>query len=140
MAVKQKDKPNILVVDDEAEALKILEKILTKHGYNVLKARNGLEALRVTRKSNIKLALLDIKLPKMDGIELLGRFKKVNPDLIVIMITAFGTLKTAIDAMKLGAYDYITKPFDLNFITSIVEQALEEHDAASEIGGRPNDL
>ncbi|HHT9125271.1 MAG TPA: response regulator [Candidatus Brocadiia bacterium] len=140
MAVKQKDKPNILVVDDEAEALKILEKILTKHGYNVLKARNGMEALRVTRKSNIKLALLDIKLPKMDGIELLGRFKKVNPDLIVIMITAFGTLKTAIDAMKLGAYDYITKPFDLNFITSIVEQALEEHDAASEIGGRPNDL
>ncbi len=131
MAVKQRVKPNILVVDDEVEVLKILEKVLTENGYNVLKAQNGTEALRIARKNNIKLALLDIKLPKMNGIELLGRFKKINPDLIVIMITAFGTLKTAIEAMKLGAYDYITKPFDLNFIVSIVEQALEEHGATS---------
>ena len=131
MAVKQRVKPNILVVDDEVEILKILEKVLTENGYNVLKAQNGTEALRIARKNNIKLALLDIKLPKMNGIELLGRFKKINPDLIVIMVTAFGTLKTAIEAMKLGAYDYITKPFDLNFIVSIVEQALEEHGATS---------
>ncbi len=134
MAVKQRVKPtNILVVDDEVEVLKILEKVLTENGYNVLKAQNGTEALRIARKNNIKLALLDIKLPKMNGIELLGRFKKINPDLIVIMVTAFGTLKTAIEAMKLGAYDYITKPFDLNFIVSIVEQALEEQSASSEI-------
>ncbi|HLG30443.1 MAG TPA: response regulator [Candidatus Brocadiales bacterium] len=131
MAVKQRVKPNILVVDDEVEVLKILEKVLTENGYNVLKAQNGTEALRIARKNNIKLALLDIKLPKMNGIELLGRFKKINPDLIVIMVTAFGTLKTAIEAMKLGAYDYITKPFDLNFIVSIVEQALEEHGTTS---------
>lgn len=131
MAVKQRVKPNILVVDDEVEVLKILEKVLTENGYNVLKAQNGTEALRIARKNNIKLALLDIKLPKMNGIELLGRFKKINPDLIVIMITAFGTLKTAIEAMKLGAYDYITKPFDLTFIVSIVEQALEERGATS---------
>ena len=133
MAVKQRVKPNILVVDDEVEVLKILEKVLTENGYNVLKAENGTEALSIARKDNIKLALLDIKLPKMNGIELLGRFKKINPDLIVIMITAFGTLKTAIEAMKLGAYDYITKPFDLNFIVSIVAQALEEQSASSEI-------
>lgn len=133
MAVKQKSKANVLVVDDEVEILKILEKILAENGYNVLKAQNGAEALRVARKSDIKLALVDIKLPKINGIELLGRFKKVSPDLIVIMITAYGTLKTAIEAMRLGAYDYITKPFDLNFIVSIVEQALEEHSASTSI-------
>jgi two-component system, NtrC family, response regulator AtoC len=133
MAVKRKGKPNILVVDDEAELLEILERILVSHGYKVFKARDGTEALRVARKSNIKLVLLDIKLPKMDGIELLGRFKKVNPDLIVIMMTAFGTLKTAKEAMKLGAYDYITKPFDLDFIVSVVKQALEEQSSSPEI-------
>lgn len=133
MAVKQKSKANVLVVDDEVEVLKILEKILAENGYNVLKAQNGAEALRAARRSDIKLALLDIKLPKINGIELLGRFKKVNPDLIVIMITAYGTLKTAIEAMRLGAYDYITKPFDLNFIVSIVEQALEEHSTSTSI-------
>lgn len=133
MAVKRRGKPNILVVDDEVELLEILEKILMRHGYKVFKARDGTEALRVASKSNIKLVLLDIKLPKMDGIELLGRFKKVNPDLIVIMMTAFGTLKTAKEAMKLGAYDYITKPFDLDFIVSVVKQALEEQSNSPEI-------
>lgn len=134
MAVKQRGKPKILIVDDEIEVLDILEKTFKNYGYNVFKAQSGPEALRTARRSNVKLVLLDIKLPKMDGIELLGRFKKVNPDLIVIMVTAFGTLKTAIEAMKLGAYDYITKPFDLNFIVSVVGQALEEQGAASEIG------
>lgn len=140
MAEKQRgnppkaDKPNILVVDDEVEVLKILKKILTDRGYNVMTAQNGSEALKVVRKNNIKLALLDIKLPKMDGIELLGRFKKINPDLIVIMMTAFGTLKTAIRAMKLGAYDYVTKPFDLDVIVSIINQAFEERTTLPEFG------
>lgn len=132
MTLKQRAIPNILVVDDEVEIAKILEKTLAPHGYNVFTAHNGSAALKIARKNNIELVLLDIHMPKMDGIELLGRFKMANPNLIVIVMTGVSTLKTAISAMKLGAYDYVTKPFELNFIVSIVEQALKQQGVLSE--------
>jgi DNA-binding NtrC family response regulator len=72
------------------------------------------------------LVLLDIKMPKMDGIEVLKRIKKIDKDLVVVMITGYGALDTAKEAMKLGAYEYVTKPFDLDFIKAVIRDVLSE--------------
>jgi len=117
-------KETILVVDDEKEICIILSDNLSQEGYRVLTAHNGKMALQLVRKEKPDLILLDIKMPGMDGIEALSRVKKMNKEIAVIMLTAYGTLETARKAMKLGAYDYITKPFDLFFLKSLVKEAL----------------
>ncbi|MEW6608005.1 MAG: sigma-54 dependent transcriptional regulator [bacterium] len=114
----------ILVVDDEEKIRQALVTILTKEGYLVTTAKNGQEALNKPIQE-FSLIITDLKMPQMDGLELLKKAKKISPDVIVIMITAFGTLKTAIEAMKQGAYDYITKPFELDEITIVVSKALQ---------------
>ncbi|MEW6619019.1 MAG: sigma-54 dependent transcriptional regulator [bacterium] len=119
-------KKKILVVEDEEKIRNALVTILTKEGYLVTTAKNGQEALNKPIQE-FSLIITDLKMPQMDGLELLKRAKKISPDVIVIMITAFGTLKTAIEAMKQGAYDYITKPFELDEITIVVSKALQLH-------------
>ncbi|MEW6617815.1 MAG: sigma-54 dependent transcriptional regulator [bacterium] len=119
-------KKKILVVDDEEKIRNALVTILTKESYLVTTAKNGQEALNKPIQE-FSLIITDLKMPQMDGLELLKRAKKISPDVIVIMITAFGTLKTAIEAMKQGAYDYITKPFELDEITIVVSKALQLH-------------
>ena len=119
-------KNTILVVDDEKDICDFFKDFLTEENYRTLTALNGKEGIEITRKEKPDLVLLDIKMPGMDGIAVLERIKKINPEIQVVMITGYGSLKTAREAMKLGAYDYITKPFDLKFIRQVIKDALSE--------------
>jgi two-component system NtrC family response regulator len=117
----------ILVVDDEKNYLVVLEALLAPEGYEIITVDNGRDALRLVRESDLDLAITDIKMPGMSGMELLEECKKVKPELPVIMMTAFGTIETAVEAMKSQAYDYITKPFQNEQLKLTVRKALENY-------------
>jgi len=129
-------KKTILVVDDEKEICTVLSDNLSQEGYRVLTAYNGKKALELVKKEKPDLVLLDIRMPEMDGIEVLRRIKKMKKEIVVIMLTAYGTLETARKAMKLGAYDYITKPFDLFSLKSIVKEGLKKLNGPTKRGKR----
>ena len=117
----------ILVVDDEESMRELLEIMLQTQGFHVYAAADGAEALEVfeTHREHIDLVIQDLKMPKMDGVALLHRLKEADPKLPVIIITAFSTWDSAVEAMRLGAYDYIRKPFDTDMVRSIVCRAIE---------------
>ena len=117
---------NILVVDDEFSVRDSLFKWFREDGYNVDTAENATEALKKIQESKWDLILLDIKMPGMDGMELQKRIKEIDPNIIIIMITAFASVDTAVQALKVGAYDYVTKPIDPDYLTHIVNNALRE--------------
>jgi len=116
----------ILVVDDEQSMREFLDIMLKKEGYKVSLASNGEEVLKYIGKDIFDLVLLDIRMPKMDGITVLRKIKSTSPETVVIMITAYASADTAIKAMKEGAYDYITKPFKIDEIKLIIKNALEK--------------
>lgn len=118
-------KHRILVVDDEVEICDLLQSFLAQEGYHVFTATNGVEAISLGKQNELDLALLDIKMPGMDGIEVFRKLKEVRKDMGVIILTGYGTLGTAKEAMRLGAYDYLTKPFDLGLVKNIIQEALE---------------
>jgi len=115
----------ILVVDDEKNYLLVMETLLAEEGYEVLTAESGEQALRLMEDSDLDLVLTDMKMPRMDGIELLSRIKEVQPHLPVIMMTAFATVDKAVEAMKKGAFDYITKPFENEELMLTIRKALD---------------
>ncbi|MEW6387349.1 MAG: sigma-54 dependent transcriptional regulator [Thermodesulfobacteriota bacterium] len=115
----------ILVVDDEVNYLTVMETLLGEAGYEVLTAPSGLEALKIAGQSDLDLVLTDMKMPKMNGIQLLEEVRRLYPDLPVIIMTAFGTVEKAVAAMKTGAFDYILKPFKNEEILVTVAKALE---------------
>ncbi|MBD3217426.1 MAG: response regulator [candidate division Zixibacteria bacterium] len=117
----------ILVVDDDASLRRIIEFNLKKKAYKPTMLENAEEAVTHLRKSDYELMISDIRMPGMDGLELLQIAREIKPDLPVIFITAFGTIEMAVEAMKLGAYDYITKPFDVDDFIHTVEKALDYH-------------
>ena len=114
----------ILVVDDEKNYLLVLSEVLQDEGYEVLTAQAGHEALEIQKSSDLDLILTDMKMPAMDGIELLENIKALDPDLPVIMMTAHGTIDKAVEAMQKGAYSYILKPFDNERLTIYVKKAV----------------
>lgn len=114
----------ILVVDDEVNLRRVLNAQLTRDGYDVHGAANGDEALRLLAEHHVDLMITDLRMPGMDGVELLQRALRQEPDLPVVMITAHGTVDTAVEALKSGAFDYITKPFDQEEVLAIVRKAL----------------
>jgi two-component system NtrC family response regulator len=114
----------ILVVDDEKNYLLVLSAVLEEEGYEVLTAQGGHEALEIQKSSDLDLILTDMKMPAMDGIELLENIKALDPDLPVIMMTAHGTIDKAVEAMQKGAYSYILKPFDNERLTIYVKKAV----------------
>jgi DNA-binding NtrC family response regulator len=116
----------ILIVDDKKDFCSVLSDSLSQDRYRVVTAFNGKMALQLAKKEKPDLILLDIKMPGMDGIEVLKKIKKMREEIAVIMFTAFGTLETAREAMKLGAYDYVTKPVDLFLLKSLVKEVLGE--------------
>jgi len=122
----------ILVVDDERSMREFLEIMLTKEGYTVQTAANGREALGRAEKEPFDLAILDIRMGKMDGIKTLGHLKEISPETVVLMITAYASTDTAIQAMKQGAYDYITKPFKIEEIKMTIQKALEKKSLETE--------
>jgi len=125
-------KEKILVVDDEKSMREFLEIMLRKEDYKVSLAPNGEEVLRLIERDIFDLVLLDIRMPKMDGIAVLKKIKALSPETVVIMITAYASAETAIKAMKEGAYDYITKPFKIEEIKLIIKNALEKKNLQKE--------
>lgn len=128
---KESKKAVILVVDDE-ESLRDSMKILLEDDYDVVFAVDGREALRKVKSAKPDLVLLDVKLPEIDGMEVLRRIKGSDPEIEVVMVTAMNTVQYAVEAIKSGAYDYITKPFDIDSISSIVEKIIEKKDLERE--------
>ena len=119
----------ILVVDDEPGIRDLLTYELTSQGYHVTTARDGREALERVAKDHFNVIISDVKMPKMDGLETLEAIKKIDPDVEVIMATGFGTIETAVTAMKAGAYDFIQKPFqNIQELFALVEKAMEKRD------------
>lgn len=116
----------ILVVDDERAIRNTLKDILTLEGYDVLMAENGPQALDLFGKGGIDVVFLDIKMPDMDGIEVLERMQEVAPEVPVIMISGHGTIETAVEAIKKGAYDFIAKPLDLNRVLITMRNATDK--------------
>ena len=122
----------ILVADDEQSMREFLDIMLKKEGYKVSLASNGEEVLKLIDKDLFDLILLDIRMPRLDGIGVLKKIKTASPETIVIMITAYASADTAIKAMKEGAYDYITKPFKVDEIKLIIKNALEKKNLQKE--------
>ena len=116
----------ILIIDDEAIALQNLMHVLKKEGYSILGTQNSTEALELLVRERFDLVLTDLKMEKVDGMQILSRTRELYPDTEVIMITGYATLETAIEAMKLGAYHYIAKPFKLEEVRKVVKEALEK--------------
>jgi len=116
---------NILIVEDEANQRRLLKKILSKEGYSVDEAGSGEEGIDVFFKGDFDLVLLDRKLPDMEGIEVLKDIKKINPIIPVVIITAFANVANAVEAMKEGAFHYLTKPIDTDELTLIIKNALD---------------
>ena len=116
----------VLLVDDEQSHLESLERIFQREGYHTLCASSGKEALDLLRQHHVHVVLTDLVMPGMTGSELLKACRTVSPETEVVMMTAYGTIETAVEAMKDGAYDFITKPLKKVFITKIVRQALEK--------------
>ena len=121
-----KGNAHILVVEDEQDMLLGLRKILSKQGHHVQIAETGSIGAQKLEQSYFDIVITDLKMPGMDGMELLGKAKEVYSDIIVVMITGYGTVESAVEAMKLGAYDYITRPFDPERIRTVVRKALKQ--------------
>ena len=122
----------ILIVDDEKNYLTILSAVLDDEGFEVLTALSGQEALEIQKTSDLDLVLTDMKMPEMDGIELLENIKALDPDLPVVMMTAHGTVDKAVEAMQKGAYTYILKPFDNERLTIYVKKAIAVYQVIKE--------
>lgn len=118
-------KPNILIVDDEEGVRSFLSKTLSREGYSVNTASDGKEALQILKRETFQIVLLDLLLPKVPGIEVLKTIKKEYLNIEVIVISGHGTMRTALDSLKMGAYDYLHKPFEINDLISTVERVTE---------------
>ena len=123
----------ILVIDDNKNMQLILKNILTDEGYDIETVGNGKGGLKLVKELKPDLVLLDIRLPQMNGMDVLQKIKEFDKDALVIMITAFGDIKTAVQAMKLGAYDYVTKPFVNDDLTITIEKALKTRSLSREV-------
>ena len=135
-----KTKGRILIVDDELAVRDALGKWFTSEGYAAHPSSSAREALETIQKKEFDIALLDIKMPGMDGMELQARLKQADPDLTVIMMTGYASVETAVQALKRGAYDYVTKPVDPDELSHLVANALEHKRASREVARLREDL
>src|SRR5919199_882045 len=119
--------PRILIVDDEVEITEILADLLSDD-YQCLKAGSAEEALTRLRQNNFQLVISDITMPGMSGLEMIPHVKELSPQTVVVMISGMQTVESAIGALRLGAFDYLMKPFDLRQVEAVVKRALEHHD------------
>jgi len=132
MAERKAENLRILVVDDEAIVRESLSNWFEEDGHTVRAVADAREALGALKQGHWELALVDIKMPGMDGLELQRRVREVSPETIVIIMTAFASVDTAVQALKEGAYDYITKPFDPEHLTHLIRLTAERHNLMRE--------
>src|SRR5512132_2227247 len=118
-------KARVPIVDDEKSMRDLLSITLEKEGYDVSSATGGETAIEMLHRDSVDVVITDLRMPKVDGLQVRRAAKEISPDTTVIMITAVASTETAVEAMKLGAYDYITKPFKLDEIRLIIANALE---------------
>jgi two-component system, NtrC family, response regulator AtoC len=124
---------SILVADDDASIRSLLKQLLVDEGFAVLEASTGIEVVDKVKESSPDLVIMDVRMPELDGIEALARLKSTNPKTAVLIMTAFGSSNAAIRAMELGAFDYITKPFELDKISHSVKRVLDYQDLTAEV-------
>jgi len=123
----------ILVADDDASIRSLLKQLLSDEGYSVVEATTGTEVVEKVKDTNPDLVIMDVRMPELDGIEALSKLKVSSPKTSVLIMTAFGSSNNAIRAMELGAFDYITKPFELDKISHTVRRVIEYRDLTSEV-------
>ena len=119
-------KDRLVVIDDEVNAAAALEALLREDGYEVSRAHDAQSGLALLEKTDADVVLTDLRMPGMDGLELLSRIKEIRPETMVILMTAYGTVKTAVKAMKMGAQDYLGKPIDVEELEVVLQKALEK--------------
>jgi DNA-binding NtrC family response regulator len=132
--------PRILIVDDEPQIRRILSILLSDNGFEVVEAESGEQALAVAEKLRFDIALLDINMPGMDGLAALRALLKIHSKLDCVMMTAYGTIRSAVEAMKSGAFDYLAKPFDNDELLLIINRALEMRSLTREVEELRNEL
>ncbi len=128
----------ILVVDDELFIRELLFEFLTREDYEVVLADCGEKAVELIKSQPVEVALIDLKMPGINGIETLKKIKEADPHTLSIIMTGYPTLESSIEALRCGAYDYVMKPFKLNELKSSVEKALHESKLKKEIGELKN--
>ena len=125
-------KPNILVVDDEPAHRQMIEAVLDAEGYEIVQAEHGGAAISAVENRFYDLVIMDVRMPDVDGIEALQKIKQISPDIPVIIMTAYASVDTAVDALKSGAYDYLIKPLDIDELKLLVDKALRYHQLEQE--------
>ena len=133
LASKKKEAFDILVVDDELIVRDSLKELLADEGYSADMAESGAQALEMLAKKTYQLMLTDIKMPGMDGVELLNKAKEARPELCVIMMTAYATVETAVEAMKIGAREYLMKPFEPDVLIPMIDKVYAEQEAQKDL-------
>ena len=126
-------KPSILIVEDEKLLLTSLYKALSREGYKVISSTTGEEALDSFRESSPDIVLLDVRLPGLDGMQVLKTIRSMDNNVPIIIMTAFSGIKGAVEAMKLGAHDYIAKPFDIEELKFVLAKCLVSQKAVTEV-------
>ena len=127
---------SVLVVDDEPGIREFLQIMLDREGYDVSCAANGREAINFFKKKRYDVVVADIRMPKVNGFEVLNRIKELSPETNVIMITAYASFESAVESMKEGAYDYITKPFNVDEVKTTVKHALQKKGVVEDAADR----
>jgi len=123
----------LLIVEDDDVIRKTLSEVFVRNGFKVFSSERGNEALAIIKKHKIDIVLLDLKLPDSNGLEILKKVRALDEDITVIVMTAYPEIKTAVSAMKCGAYDYINKPFELEELKLLIEKAVETRNLRSEV-------
>jgi len=123
---------SVLVIDDKESIRKMLQQTLVAEGHEVESAANGFEGIKKSKSRHYDVILTDLKMPDMDGISVLSAVKEEDPDASVIVMTAYGTIETAVEAMKRGAFDFVTKPFDTDHLNVMIKRAMETRQLMNE--------
>ena len=126
--------PSILIIDDDSEIRYSLSRVLSSKAYHVIEAPSGEQGIAIVKKSPPDLIFLDVRMGGMSGIEALQHIRSINPKQMIVLMTAFGTAQTAIEAMKYGAFDYVMKPFDSKRVLTLAENALKAHADMTAVG------
>ncbi len=123
---------NILIIDDEAAQRDILTGYLKKKGFKIFSASSGKEGIEIAGRNPVDIILSDYKMPDLTGLEVLEHIKRINPEISFVILTAYGTVENAVKAMRLGAFDYISKPVDLDELDIMIERIIENKNLKSE--------